>query len=116
MLWYVGMQNKIKKDADILGTHIVSALTFNDSKVHVQNNSLSIQIDSGIMEVTCGCHNSTVDNSSDASIPVFMAAFSNLMSKCRVKLSSSKGAATAGIKIGLEEVQPPRLYFNSQIK
>ena len=112
-MWYVGMQNKIRKDADILGTHIVSALKFNHSEVHVQNNSLSIRIASGIMKVTCGCHkaeNVTADNSSDTSLTVFLAAFSNLMAKSRVKLSSSEGAMTAGIKIGLEEIRPPRLY------
>ena len=110
MLWYVGKKNKIKKGADILGTHMESALTFDDSKVYVRNNSLSISIASGLMETTCACPkakiSTTTENCSNI-ITVFKASITNIEAKCRVQLSSPEGTETAGIKIGMEEVKPP---------
>ena len=103
MLWYVGKQNKIRKEADILGSQIVSSLAFNDSVVSVLNNSMSIRIDQGLMETTCGEDNCTSNNT-----VVFKAAFSDFVAKSRVKLAISADAMTTGIKIGLDEVKLPR--------
>ena len=97
MLWYVGKQNKIRKEADILGSHIVSSLAFNDSVISVLNNSMSIKIDLGLMETKCS-------NNTD----VFKATFSDFVAKSRVKLAISADAMTTGIKIGLDEVKLPR--------
>ena len=111
MLWYVGKQSKISKGADILGTHITSALRFNHSHLEVKNKSLSVRIDGGIMETTCGCavleQNSTSTNCSNT-LTIFRANFSDFEAKSRLMLSPcNDSAATAGIKIGFEEVEMP---------
>ena len=110
MLWYVGKQNKIRKSADILGSHIVSAVTFNASNIHLQNlnNSLSIGIDAGTMETTCGA-----DNITNTKTIVFKAEFSDFVAKSRVKLADSSRNETPGIKIGLDEVKLPRSVLST---
>ena len=98
------------KGADILGTHMNSALTFKESKVHVRNNSLHFGIASALMKTTCACPKAKISTATENCgniITVFKASITNIEAKCRVKLSTPEGAETAGIKIGMEEVKPP---------